>query len=100
MPTLPRCVHSILHRGAKNGLVPLNVSSEPRFADWYIDTGLAMAYVLHYSGNQLRRRFQEQQLPQLGLNVSLVTAYDRQAIDAEVRACTALAVALMLFVSV
>ena len=44
-------------------------------------------YVVHYHRNVIRRAFQEAQLPKLGIPFSLVTGYDREALDGHHRAC-------------
>ena len=44
-------------------------------------------YVLHYKGNTKRHAYQMQQLPQVGVNFSLVTGYDRDEILPHNRAC-------------
>ncbi len=90
MAHLAPCAHSILLRGARHGLMPLAPVADPEAAHWAHGTGIRHAYLLHYRGNTARRRYQELQLPSLGINASIVTAYDKQDLDATVYACHAL----------
>ena len=91
---LPRCVRGVLQHGVESGLEPLRDLEHVAIADWTAwakESVIDHAYVLHYSGNVVRRAYQEVQLRQLGLPVSFVTAYDGQRIDDTVRACRSLA---------
>ena len=45
------------------------------------------AYLIHYTGFPVRRKYQMQQLPRLGLNLSVVTGYDYNHITGHNRAC-------------
>ena len=81
--SLSPCAREILHAGAKR-LEPLHSAvSTPLLP-------VDHAYLIHYSRAKERRAFQLQQLPLLGLNISVVMAYDRQEIGREVLACTGL----------
>lgn len=44
-------------------------------------------YLIHYTRNLRRRRFQLEQLPRLGVPLAIVTGYDADHIDARVRGC-------------
>mmetsp|Transcript_62613 Transcript_62613/g.104217 ORF Transcript_62613/g.104217 Transcript_62613/m.104217 type:complete len:456 (+) Transcript_62613:70-1437(+) len=84
---LPACVRTILARGVEQ-LMPL--PADPVFADRF-EGLIQWGYLLNSRSNTQRLAYQREQLPQLGLNVSVVRAYDAEDIDATVRSCTALA---------
>jgi hypothetical protein len=85
---MPACVHDILGRGAA-ALVPLPTlaPAPPEWSAWGAGV-VDHAYLLLYGRNAMRARYQRAQLAQLGVNVSVVAAYDREDIDGTVRACT------------
>ena len=87
---LSPCVHTHLQRGRRFGIVPLPAKADPWLAEWATGTGISHVYILHYTGNKVRRLYQEHQIPQLGLNASIVTAFDHNEINASLRSCTAL----------
>ena len=81
-PLLPDCARLVLWRGTER-MVPIlpNTSSEwPRMQVDHV-------YVIHYTRNHARLHAQRQQLPQLGVGVSVVAAYDADEIDADVMRC-------------
>ena len=84
------CAHAILQRGAQHGLIPLAPLVDPAASHWMRGTGINHIYLLHYRGNVARRRYQELQLPNLGINTSIVVAFDQHELDDTVRSCHAL----------
>ena len=84
------CAHAILQRGAQHGLIPLAPLADPAASHWMRGTGINHIYLLHYRGNVVRRRYQELQLPNLGINTSIVVAFDQHELDDTVRSCHAL----------
>jgi len=94
MPSLfqmPPCALQLLHRGARYGLEPVSpISNDSTLQAWAAGTGISHVYVLHYRGNPSRKAYQQVQIAQLGLPASIVTAYDKQDIGAELRNCSAL----------
>ena len=81
--SLPLCVQHVLAAGAAQ-----LVAIEPE-AGVAPQLPVDHAYLIHYSRNVRRLSFQQAQLPHLGLNVSVVTAYDREDLN-HARECTAL----------
>lgn len=83
MTSMSPCAREILHAGARR-LEPLHgAASTPLLP-------VDHAYLIHYTRAKERWAFQLQQLPLIGLNISVVTAYDRQEIGRDVLACTGL----------
>ena len=44
-------------------------------------------FLIHYTKNTIRGAYQRDQLPRLGVNVSIVAGYDKEEIDGHNRAC-------------
>ena len=81
------CAQTVLHRGSL-GLIPLPVDES--YTAWGHSSGIDHVYVLHYRGNPGRLAFQSAQVPQLGINASVVASYDKQDLDGSLRSCKAL----------
>ena len=77
VPSLSRCANALLQACA---MERYTASRSPLLSVDHV-------YVLHYTRNAQRRAFQLEQLPRLGINFSLVSGLDREAIDRRVRAC-------------
>ena len=81
--SLPTCARELLTRP---GLLQPFVTT-PRCEGCTNLSSVAHAYLIHYTLNKQRYAYQKEQLPRLGLNVSLVTGFDAGDIDEGVRSC-------------
>ena len=79
-PYIPSCAREIFLNCSMQRIPPAaNATSKLLAVDH--------AYLIHYTGFPVRRRYQLQQLPRLGLNLTIVTGYDYNHITGHNRAC-------------
>ena len=78
--SLPECAREMLLNCSMQHFTPSPSVAAPLLAVDHV-------YMVHYRGNDKRRAYQLQKLPQLGVNFTLVTGYDRDWISGHNRAC-------------
>ena len=66
-------------------LIPLH--ADVRFSAWGAASGIEHVFLLHAAGNHIRLAFQQSQLPQLGINTSIVGAFNKVDLGQAVRSC-------------